>query len=96
MQIALELRDTALAKVHAGAPERWKAEAWRVLKALAESREEFTTDDIWRRLQHPPEPRAIGALVMSYRRANRIKKVGYRPSERPVCHARPIAVWKGI
>lgn len=87
--------DKALARAHAGAPEDWKSRARAALEGLIASGLPFTTDDVWAVLRHPPEPRALGALVMAYAKAGKICRKGFRPSQRPECHRRPIAVWIG-
>lgn len=85
----------ALTQVEANAPADWKNAASAVLARLAASGEPFTTDDVWAALPHPPEPRAIGALIRAAAHAGRIRRVGWRASSRPECHARPVAMWTG-
>lgn len=68
-----------------------KAEAVRLSKLSGD----ITTDELWESCErndfYPKEPRAMGA---AFRPCNRWRRVGYRPSRRAVCHARPIAVWR--
>lgn len=87
--------EAALARVDAGAPAEWKDAARAVLARLAASGEPFTTDDVWALVAHPPEPRAIGALIRTAAQAGRIRRVGWKVSERPECHCRPVAMWEG-
>ena len=54
----------------------------------------FTTDDLWSRFVHPPEPRAMGAAIVAARRAGLIRAAGYVKSTRKECHARPVARWE--
>ncbi len=92
---AAEVRDLALDAVDAAAPEIWKIAAKRVLCGLVASKQAFSTDDVWAALPQPPEPRAIGALIMAAAKSGQIRRVGWKPSERRACHARPVAIWTG-
>lgn len=85
----------ALDLVEANAPADWKNAATAVLARLAATGEPFTTDDVWAALPRPPEPRALGALIRSAAIAGKIRRVGWRISERPECHRRPVAMWTG-
>lgn len=88
--------EAALARVEASAPPAWKNAAQAVLERLAGTGEPFTSDDIWAAIGHPPEPRALGALIRTAAQAGRIHRVGWRISTRPACHCRPVAMWRGI
>ena len=88
--------EAALAQVDAHAPADWKNAASAVLARLAGTGAPFTADDIWAAVDHPPEPRALGALIRSAAQAGRIRRVGWRTSARPECHCRPVAMWVGI
>ena len=88
--------EAALDRVDAAAPPDWKNTASAVLARLAGTGEPFTADDIWAAVDHPPEPRALGALIRSAAQAGRIRRVGWRTSARPECHCRPVAMWVGI
>ena len=87
--------EAALARVEANAPQDWKNAATAVLARLAATGKPFTTDDVWAALPHPPEPRALGALMRKASIAGQIRRVGWRESVRPECHRRPVAVWIG-
>lgn len=90
-------RDEALGRVALNA-EAWLEDAGFIISALARTREEFTTDDIWARLNglEPPDCRAMGAAMRRAKREGLIDKTGeYRESRRAGCHCRPVAVWRG-
>lgn len=88
-------RDIAIERVEHAAPADWKDSALTLVEALAKRTDTITTDDLWSLLDHPPEPRAMGAIMKRAQKngwiepTDRIKK-----SERPECHARPIRVWR--
>lgn len=91
---ARRARDAAIAAAGAGAPEAWVGNARRVVRQLAAAGREFTSDDVWRVLPQPPEPRALGA-VMTWAVDQQLVVPTDRtvPSTRPECHARPVRVW---
>lgn len=91
-------RNRAVAKVGKSTPPEWRTALQRVVETLARRGGEFSTDDVWTRLDgQPPEPRALGATMMSLARLGVIRRTGkYVPSARPECHARPVAVWEGV
>jgi len=97
-----ELRDQALVDVAANADPGWWQHAVNIVKDVAATSFDFTTDDIWCELERrnvitPHEPRAIGAVVVAVKRLGLIAPTDrYRPSNRPECHARPIRVWQAV
>lgn len=77
----------------------WHATAFKIVKRLAYRREEFTADDVWEAMPEEllglVEPRALGSVLLSARRAGIIKATKrYQPTRRPEAHGRPIRVWK--
>lgn len=87
-------RDESLRRVASHAPADWIGDAKLCVAALARTRKSFTTDDVWGVIGQPPEPRALGAVMMSLSRQGVIAKTGgYVNSARPRCHARPIPMW---
>ncbi len=92
-QIAL---DAALKRVEDNAPADWKFRAERAVRRLAAEGEPFTTDDVWKLVGTPPEPRALGAVMVAVRRSGGIVPTGeFRRSNRPECHKRDVKVWVG-
>lgn len=91
-------RDAALARVYAASPKLWRRHAMDAVKRCARLFDEFTTDDVWEALDWPPpEPRALGAIMM------RAKALGVcvptdrtAPSYRKECHARPVRIWRSL
>ena len=91
-----ELRDEAIERVGEAAPVLWMDNAAAAIRWLAMRGERFTTDDVWAMIEHPPEPRAMGAAMVSARRAGIIVPLNEtRNSRRPACHSRPLRLWLG-
>lgn len=92
---ATAARDEAIERAGQGAGEEWMEEALRVIRTIAETRAEFTTDRVWSLLPDaPPEPRALGAAMMQARSRGWIERTDRTiPSTRPQCHRRPVRVW---
>jgi len=79
------------------APSIWKNAAVEALMTLANGKPEFTTDELWDLLAekgvHTGEPRALGSIMQSARRAGMIKLTGkYVSSYRR--HKAPIILWQ--
>lgn len=89
--------DHAVSTAGANANPEWVQRARDVITTLAATREEFTTDDVWARLDgraETHERRALGAVVRWAEREGLIRKTDrYLPSTRAECNGRPIAVW---
>lgn len=89
--------DEALERVEENADPEWLERARAVVLALAAKRRDFTTDEIWPHLPPAREPRALGAVMRQLADEGRIIKTEtHRPSVRPECHSRPVAVWLGL
>ncbi len=97
---ASEAKHDALRRVGAHADPVWLFRAEQIVRFLARAYPEFTSDDVWARLdregvQVPHEPRALGAVMHSLAKQGVIRKTGeYRPSKRTSLHASPRAVWE--
>lgn len=91
-------RDEAVARVDRHAPEDWKQEARAVVSRLCHEQAELTTDDVWDRMtRRPPEPRALGAVMVWARNRGFIAATDeMRESERPEAHRNPKRVWKSL
>ncbi len=88
-------RDLALDRVEAGAPDNWIERAVCVIRQLAKESAFITTDEVWERMDAPPEPRAMGAAMRRAQREGIISPSNQvRNSNRPACHARPIRIWE--
>lgn len=91
-------RDAAIAGVEA-AHLSAAAMVRAAVRGVARTRDEFTTDDVWAVLadnaEAVAEPRLMGAVIQRMSRNDEIRPTGtYRKSARPVCHSRPVKVWK--
>jgi hypothetical protein len=82
------------------AARNWRSESMPVLRQIAGTVEEFTTDRVqWelnrQRVAPPIEPRAYGALMREAARAGLIEKTDrVVASVYPRNHRRPKAIWK--
>lgn len=74
----------------------WQLAAIEVVRRLAAELVDFTTDEIWERLEHPPrEPRLFGPLMRACEREGIIERTEeFRPSTRPINHGRRQQVWR--
>lgn len=92
----------ALRAVNDNADPVWKRNAKHAIYDLAQTRETFTTDDVWvllhkRGEETPHEPRALGALMNAAAKKNLIVSSGdWVESNRHECHRRPIRVWRSL
>lgn len=86
----------------ANAVPPWSTTARRILELLAETGEEFTSEDLTAIVGLPREApgmnrnNAVGAVISGAARAGVIERVGYRLARRPNQHAANLAVWRGI
>ncbi len=86
-------RDISIDAV-AGANTGWVAGRLNVIRGIKRG-VEFTTDLLWQGAPKIGEPRAMGAVMTEAVAAGLIRATGeYEKSGRPVCHARPQAVWR--
>lgn len=93
-----QARDEALARVEAHTAPIFAEHADRIVRTLARTGREFTTDEVWKHLVgvFTHEPRALGAVITRLAKAGIIEKTGaYVPSGRIECHGRPVPVWVG-
>lgn len=91
-----KLRDEGMELVKSHTPLSYRDQFERVLKALAASGDEFTSEDVTAVVGQPPNhPNTVGALFNAAARRGLITKRGYRKSVRPRSHCHCIAVWAG-
>jgi hypothetical protein len=96
---ALRAKNEALATVDANAPSDWKRRADDALDAVARREREFTSDAVWVELgmEQPPEPRAIGPVVLRGVKRGIIRATDrYAASEMVSCHGRRKMVWASL
>lgn len=79
----------------------WKKIASDALRKCAETKPEFTTDDMWEIINQTgivtSENRAMGAIMQSAARAGIITSTGYfLPSKRVSKHKSPTRVWQSL
>jgi hypothetical protein len=92
-----EARDEAIAQVGKNAPADWFERALEAIARIAALNFYLTTDDVWDKVDSPPEPRAMGAVMEKARRRGLIKPTDRtQKSRRRECHARPLRVWTSM
>lgn len=95
MSTATIERDEGVARAHRHAPRQWISDAGACLRALAITQTHFTADDVWQVIGQPPEPRALGGVMVDMASNGWIKPTPrFEPSVRPERHAGPVRVWK--
>lgn len=78
----------------------WLIVADSEARGFAARGEEFTTDDLWERLDAQgvkvplEQRRQIGSVCRRLQKRGLIEAAGYRISERPANHGRGVRVWK--
>lgn len=80
---------------------QWVARCVLEIATLAKHNATFTTDDVWKVMSTvdatPREPRAMGAAMVTARRAGWISPTNeYRPTDAVQAHRRPIRIWKSL
>jgi hypothetical protein len=92
--------DAAIEQVERHADEEWKDIAYATVCHVAQRLAHFTTDDVKAALPADAtthEPRAWGAIMRRAARDGVCRATdGWRTSDNPVCHARPMRVWASL
>lgn len=100
-QLALDLRDIAIARVDEGANEEWKAEAMAAVERTCRKLTEFTVDAIQEEMRDAKvethEGRAMGAIVIQAVRNGWMVRSGVViKSAQPQCHGNLRTVWRSL
>lgn len=99
------LREEGIARAQGGAPAIALWEAVAAVRLVALRRETLTSDDVWLALEALwaagamsfREPRVMGAVFkVAEREGYVVATEEHRLSRRPVCHRRPIRVWRSL
>lgn len=74
----------------------WSKKARTIVVKVAESKREFTPDDIWDAgLSKPDEARWLGPVMNSIKRGGFIEKTGrVQPTRQKNSHGRDITIWR--
>lgn len=56
----------------------------------------FTTDDLHKIIPEPSQRNYWGSLMARLKKEKRIRKIGFRVSERPSANSRPISLWESV
>lgn len=97
----LTLTESAIQRVEKHADPEWMRETETAVRHLAATRERFTTDDVWARMERvcpwvlTHERRAMGAIMRRCATSGIIRATNeYAQSARAECHSRPVRVWE--
>lgn len=100
---ARDARDAGIATVDGNAPDLWKSQAGEAIRRVCERQAEFICDDVWAELaamnvtEGPPEPRALGPVVLQAARRGLCERTGrYKPSANVSCHGNPRGIWRSL
>lgn len=92
-----QVTDAAIEQVDAAADPEWKRAASAAVFAIATAQPTFTADDIWRRVDKPREPSALGPVLRQCAALGIIQKTDrVQKSERPEAHQKPLPVWRSL
>lgn len=100
LTIIAQTREEAIQRVEHNADGDWKAVAYSTGLRLAQSRETFTSEDIFDAM--PPtvsthEPRAMGAVIRALKRDGIVAATDrFVTSTSLVGHGRPSRVWRSM
>lgn len=90
------LRDVGAERAGLSVHTFWRLAAEKHIGRLAESGDEFTSDQLHQAVGAPPgHASSVGALFLTAAKRDLIEAVGYRRSARPEAHARIVTVWRG-
>jgi tRNA(Arg) A34 adenosine deaminase TadA len=98
-QVGEQAKQEALQMVATG-NEAWLDKAISQIELVAKEKLEFTTDDVWAAITKaglglPGEMRAMGMAIVRAKNDGVMRDTGrYIKSNRPVCHRRPIPVYR--
>ena len=90
-------RDEAIDRVEENADQEWMNDAMDIVRFIVNRYKYFSTDDIWHMLKEPTthDNRAMGAVMRKAQAEGWIEPTDrVVKSTRPVCHSRPIRVWR--
>lgn len=101
LEDAIAARDKGIQQAEDHAHQQWLDVAYNAIVTLAQQKDTFTADDLWRIIDWTGatthEPRAMGAVVKRAVRDGIIEPTGsYVKSARKVNHARPQPVYRGL
>jgi len=97
LPLARARRNEAIDAATQAADEEWRAVALMALCRIARGSATFTTDDVWKSVPSPREPRAIAGVMLEAKRLGLCEPTStYQQSERVRCHARPLRVWRSL
>lgn len=98
----IKTKEKAVNEVEAHADPEWVAKAEHALEVVIQDEVNFTSDAIWKVLDHwqiprPNSPSAMGSILRRAARNNKIRKTGrFIPSTQSTNHQRDVAEWEVV
>lgn len=90
-------RDEGMDRSYSASPDDWKPAAHAAVARVALERHRLTSEHVWDRLEHPPEPRALGAVMRAAAKAGFVRATKeFEPSRRASRHRAPVRVWESL
>lgn len=95
------LKTHGIARANATVAPEWKDLADGVIRELAASGVEFTSETVTARVGQPTDPdgrakpNAVGARFSGNAKAGLIERVGFTQAQRPNQHAAMLSLWRG-
>lgn len=96
-KVSRQRTEAAITEVSDHGDPAWKTAALLAIYEIATTSERFTTDEVWKLVGPPREPRLLGAVVREAARMGWIAKTGTTQNSSMVtCHSREKAVWESL
>ena len=102
IQQATVARDEAIERGWRNAAEQFREYVLQAIVVLSETRDSFTTDDVWAYLGGEPgdlthDTRALGGAMIKAKGLGLIRPTDrFVNSNRVACHRRPVRVWESL
>jgi len=88
-------RDEAILRVDANADEEWKIAATQALYRVALEQSTLISNDLWRYVSKPREPRALGPLMQrGVSQGWIVATPDFKPCPSVTRHAAPARIWR--
>lgn len=78
--------------------DKWKRDAFEIVRKIASEKEEFTPDDIWEAgLEKPAEARVLGSVMLRAKNQGLIEKTGrVQRTTQQESHGTDVTVWRSL
>lgn len=93
---ALAARDAALERVLDAADPNWVDDAHEIVRWLCSYAPTWTSEDVWKYLRKPREPRALGPILKAAVRNRWCEPMGYVTCSMTSRHAAPVRMYRSL